>query len=176
MLELRTRPGDRTPRRVCFLGLGNPDYGDDAFGIRLAEELSAAGLANVVVAGTTPEKFIGRISEKKFDEVVLLDAVDFGAEPGDLVFLEAPEIKSRFPQISTHKISLALLADLAEANGQTKSWLVGVQPESIKPGAPLSDAVRKTLELAKTVLLHTALQGAPLQTELSCLGTEEHLC
>jgi len=176
MLQLKAKPGTRNPRRVCFLGMGNPDYGDDAFGVRLAEELSAAGLANVVIAGTSPEKFIGRISEKKFDEVVFLDAVEFGAEPGDLVFLEAAEIKSRFAQISTHKISLALLADLAEANGQTKSWLVGVQPESIKAGAPLSAVVQKTLELAKSVLLHTTLQGAPLQAELSCAGTEEHLC
>ncbi len=175
MLQLKAKPGSRTPRRVCFLGLGNADYGDDAFGVRLAEELSAAGLANVVIAGTSPEKFIGRISEKKFDEVVFLDAVEFGADPGDLVFLEAPDIKSRFPQISTHKISLALLADMVEANGQTKSWLVGVQPESVKPGAPLSESVQKTLDLAKAVLLHTTLHGTALPQTPS-LGTEEHLC
>ena len=176
MFEAKAKPGTGAPRRVCFLGLGNPEYGDDGFGVRLAEELSAAGLENVVIAGTFPERYIGRITERKFDELVFLDAVEFGAEPGDLVFLEAPDIKTRFPQISTHKISLAVLADLAEANGRTKSWLVGVQPETVKPGAPLSSTVQKTLELAKAVLLHSTLQGTPLQQEVSCLGTEEHLC
>ena len=59
---------------------------------------------------------------------------------------------ARFPQISTHKISLGLLAKRAEANGTTKAWLLGVQPESLKPGEELTPAVQATLEL----LLRTA--------------------
>ncbi len=59
--------------RVCLMGLGNVDYGDDGFGVRLAQALAEGelgvlnGSASVkpfgedsrvgssVIAGTTPE-------------------------------------------------------------------------------------------------------------------------
>src|SRR5208337_4459030 len=41
--------------RVCLMGVGNMDYGDDSFGLRLAEKLAGAGVPEVITAGTTPE-------------------------------------------------------------------------------------------------------------------------
>jgi Ni,Fe-hydrogenase maturation factor len=55
-------------------------------------------------------------------------------------------MSSRFPQVSTHKLSLGLLARMVEANGKTKAWLLGVQPASLRPGQALSEPVRRTLE------------------------------
>jgi hypothetical protein len=59
---------------------------------------------------------------------------------------------ARFPQISTHKISLGALAQWAEANGGTRAWLLAVQPESIKPGQQLTPTLQKTLELLRDFL------------------------
>ncbi len=55
-----------------------------------------------------------------------------------MVLLNSDEMTARFPQISTHKISLGLLAKRVEANGTTKAWLLGVQPESLRPGEELT--------------------------------------
>jgi len=129
--------------RVCFLGLGNKDYGDDGFGVRLAERLIEQGMADVIVAGTVPERWIAQAGS--YDHIVFVDAVEFGGEPGDVVFLDSSEMIARFPQISTHKISLGVLAQWAEGNGRTRAWLLGVQPESLKT-QQLSPALRKTLE------------------------------
>ena len=123
--------------RVCFMGIGNADYGDDGIGVRLAEKLILADLPDVVVAGNAPESFIGRVAEERFEHLVFLDAVDFGGEPGSVVFLDADEIAARFPQISTHKISLGLLAKRVEANGTTRTWLLGVQPASLGSETPI---------------------------------------
>jgi hypothetical protein len=38
--------------RVCLVGVGNDDLGDDGFGPRLAQILSGAPGAEVVLAGT----------------------------------------------------------------------------------------------------------------------------
>jgi len=133
--------------RVCLMGLGNTDYGDDGFGVRLAESLAEAGVPDVVVAGTTPDRFVGRVAGEGFDHLIFLDAVEFGGAPGSVVFLDAGEMAARFPQISTHKISLGLLAKWAEANGSTRAWLLGVQPQSLKPGANLTIMVRNTLDV-----------------------------
>jgi len=103
--------------------------------------------SQVVIAGTTPDRFIGHVIQQGFDSLIFLDAVDFGGMPGSAIFLDSEQISTRYPQISTHKVSLELLAKWAEANGTTKAWLLGVQPESLTPGARLTPTVQATLEV-----------------------------
>jgi hydrogenase 3 maturation protease len=231
-MDLRRQLRECLSGRVCLMGLGNEDYGDDGFGVRLAEELiedpspvpcwgvsaadpvwelqdtaeldgarpptaagpawelqeaaqanvarrstgpsasllsacwgvSAAGPAwelnregapswKVMLAGSTPERCISRAVSEGFQHLVFLDAVEFDGSPGDVVFLNSSEMQARFPQISTHKISLGVLAMWAESTGNTKAWLLGVQPESMKAGHPLSKTMRRTLGALKTLLL-----------------------
>ena len=144
MPDLRHQLESSLQGRVGFIGLGNLDYGDDGFGVCLAEELIAEGVPDVIIAGTAPDRWIGQAGRS--DHVVFLDAVEFGGEPGSVVFLDCAQIATRFPQISTHKISLGLLAQWAESNGTTKAWLLGVQPQSLKPAPQLTPALQKTLE------------------------------
>ena len=180
MPDLREQLQQLLQGRVCLMGMGNVLYGDDGFGVRLAEELKSEvrrpkverrpksedrsedssgncsglgywasfGLKNhVVIAGTTPERWIGRVADGDFDRVIFLDAVEFGGTPGSVVLLNSDELVALFPQISTHKLSLGLLAKQVEANGRTKAWLLGVQPKSLKVGEELTATVRGTLEL-----------------------------
>jgi hydrogenase maturation protease len=144
--------------RVCFMGVGNRDYGDDAFGVHLAQALLEASVPDVVVAGNSPDRRLGMVTEMEFDHLVFLDAVEFGAEPGSTVLLDTQQIIARYPQISTHKISLGLLASFIESNGVTKAWLLGVQPESLKQGDDLSPTVRKTLGVLLELLFHLRTQ------------------
>lgn len=156
---------------VCLMGLGNVDYGDDAFGVRLAEELIAGGVPEVIVAGTTPDRWLGRLTDP-FDHVIFLDAVEFGSTPGSVVFLDSGEISVAFPQISTHKISLAVLAGWAEAHGKTKAWLLGVQPESLKPEPLLRPRVQTTLA-ALSGLLRTLSPQQPAAKQQEVRLAEE---
>jgi hydrogenase maturation protease len=78
---------------------------------------------------------------------VFLDAVDYGGAPGSAVLLGAAEIAQRFPQVSTHRISLGTLARVIESRGRTKVWLLGVQPESLRPGTTLTRTVQRTREM-----------------------------
>jgi hydrogenase maturation protease len=173
--------------RVGLMGLGNVDYGDDGFGVRLAEELKSevrspksegrpkdegrrAGNISreadtvlrdeVIIAGTSPERFIGQVGQEGFDHLIFLDAVEFGGAPGSVVLLDSQEMAARFPQVSTHKISLGLLAKQVEADGRTKAWLLGVQPESVRPGEGLSATVVGTLELLLELLVFCLESGA----------------
>ena len=43
MPDLREQLQQLFQGRVCLMGLGNVAYGDDGFGVRLAEELKAEG-------------------------------------------------------------------------------------------------------------------------------------
>ena len=152
MLDLRTQLQDCFRRGACLMGLGNVDYGDDGFGVRLAEDLANADVPGVVVAGTTPHRSLGRALERCPAHLIFADALEFGGVPGAAVFFDAAMITAKLPQVSTHKISLGLLAKYAEADGKTKAWLLGVQPESLKPGQGLTPTVQVTLEILREII------------------------
>jgi len=147
MPDLREQLQQCLQGRFCLMGLGNVDYGDDGFGVRLAEKLGEGGVSDVIIAGTSPERFIGRVTDDGYDYLLFLNAVEFGGAPGSVIFLNAGEITARFPQVSTHKISLGLMAKWVEDGGKTRAYLLGVQPESLKAAAELTPVVQTTLEL-----------------------------
>jgi len=152
MTGLREQIQSSLRGRVCFLGLGNVDGGDDGFGVRLAEALARGGAPDVVIGGTAPEQVAGRCAGGGFDHLVFLDAADFGAAPGSVAFLNSREMAARFPQISTHRISLGTLAGFVESRGTTRAWLLGAQPESLKPARALSSALQSTLAVLADLL------------------------
>lgn len=165
--------GDREPNlreqlenalhgRICLMGVGNSQYADDGFGVHLAQALLEAGVPDVIVAGSSPDRYLGATANRKFDHLVFLDAVEFGAAPGSAVFLDCRQIAARYPQISTHKISLGALAGFVESNGVTKAWLLGVQPESLKEGQGLTSTVRKTLDALLELLVQVRTQEMSL--------------
>lgn len=162
MADLRQQIEQLLRARTCFMGLGNIDYGDDGFGVRLAEALISTGVPDVIVAGTVPDRWISQAAG--FDHVIFLDAVEFGGEPGSLVFLDSAEMAARFPQISTHKIALGVLAHWIEGDGRTKAWLLGVQPQSLKSEG-LTEVVQRTLEA-----LHILISNGRVQAERAVHG------
>jgi len=147
MNRLRKQIHSTLQGRVGFMGLGNVDEGDDGFGVHLAEALACAGVPDVISAGIVPEQRVGRFADRGFDHLVFLDAVNFGAAPGSVIFLNSQEMAARFPQISTHRISLGMLAKYVESNGHTQAWLLGAQPATLKPLSPLSPVIQTALTI-----------------------------
>ena len=172
MLDLRAELQGCLSGRVCFVGLGNADQGDDGAGMRLAEALwngphpgaarrveddvFDAGAYSVVLAGTALERWGAALGRLDADRFVFLDAVDFGGHPGSVVWLEGDEIRARFPQVSTHRMSLGAWARWLEADGSKRVWLLGVQPESLRASRRLSAPVAAAVSALAQVLLDAA--------------------
>jgi len=114
----------------------------------------------VLIAGTTPERHVPQLAAGAFDAVLFLDAVEFGATPGSVILLNSIEMAARFPQISTHKFSLGLLAQLIEADGRAKVWLLGVQPEALRAGGELSSSVQAAVAILGRLMAECAA-GSP---------------
>ncbi|HUL21365.1 MAG TPA: hydrogenase maturation protease [Thermodesulfobacteriota bacterium] len=138
--------------KTAFLGIGNAELGDDGFGVRMGEALREAGLANVLIAGTTPESHVTALGNGRYETVVFLDAVLSDAEPGSVMLMDAAEIKNAFPQVSTHKYSLGTLATIVCSGNGTKVWLLGVRPASTEMGTGLSGTVKETLTMLTEVI------------------------
>ena len=157
--SLRQRLQACLTARVCLVGIGNPDRGDDGFGTRLAEAVRTLGYPDVIVAERTPERYMPQLSRGDFQTVLFLDAVEMGAAPGGVVLLEGREIVARYPQVSTHKLSLGALARLIETEGSTRVFLLGVQPQSLENASGLSEPVRTTLEILRALLAEVLPAG-----------------
>jgi hydrogenase maturation protease len=119
---------------TLWVGVGSHSYGDDSAGLNLAQQLAESGIPHVVSAGISPERWIATAQFASFAHVVFLDAVELGAQPGSMVLLTADEIAARFPQVSTHKISLGLLARYVQSQSAARAWLLGIQPQSLRHG------------------------------------------
>jgi hydrogenase maturation protease len=130
--------------KACVVGVGNSDLGDDGFGPQVAERLCAAGHENVIVAATTPERWMHSLTSGRYDSVLFVDAVEFSGEPGAAVLMDASEIETHFPQVSTHKISLGTLARMIRRQSGARVHLLGVRPQSLRPGTGLSAAIEES--------------------------------
>ncbi len=154
MRDLSEHLGRWTRGRTCLVGVGDVGHGDDAFGVRVVQAVAARWgrtggsprLPLLLEAGREPERYLVALVDGRFDHVVFLDAVDFGAPAGTLLLADAVEVRSRLPQVSTHRIGLGVLASEIEARGGARAWLLGVQPESLAPG-PMSPTVRAAVDV-----------------------------
>jgi hydrogenase maturation protease len=157
--DLKTQIQNALNGRVVIVGVGNTDLGDDGFGVRMAEELEQNGVSGVIVADTTPERWVGRILDGEAQHVVLLDAVETQGVPGSAMFVGAAEMKSLYPQISTHKMALSSLARLIETMSGARVWLLGVKPQTLR-GNALSETVKTSLEALKAILVDCLAESA----------------
>jgi hydrogenase 3 maturation protease len=128
--------------RTVVLGIGNPLRGDDAVGTLLAERLSKEKNFTGVATEEMPENYTGVVRDKDPQTIILVDAVDFNGEPGDVVLMETVEFENRF---SSHRPSLGLLMHYLSTEIKAKVFLLGIQPKRTGYHSPLSDEVQETL-------------------------------
>ena len=86
------------------------------------------------------------------------------------------EMEGRFPQVSTHKISPGLLARWIEAGGTTKTWLLGIQPGSLKPSRGLTKDVQVTFDILEKLLCKLWIQGNCMEQQTETIMEEANIC
>ncbi len=99
--------------------------------------------AELIDAGTVPESYIQRIVTTALDNILLIDAVDFGGPAGAIRLFGLREIPA--VACSTHVMSLRFLADAIEKETGANLRLLGIQPQQVALGTGLSDPVTKTV-------------------------------
>ena len=152
---------------TAFIGIGNTDRSDDGAGIVLARFLQDAGFKNVFIGGITPEKVLPQIRDGKFANVVFLDAVESGSIPGSVVILDAQEIAVRFPQVSTHKLSVSMLAKIVSEHNDSRVWLLGIQPAKIDMSENgLSAQVDESVQAVAQQIVVSIMKSNKLQEKL----------
>ena len=91
-----------------------------------------------------PENYIGQIEASGANFVLIVDAADFGASPGEIALIELSDLKKI--GASTHSANLSLLLKVIPKDKRPETLLVAIQPGSTSPGKGLSEAVRNSLD------------------------------
>ncbi|MFB0527612.1 MAG: hydrogenase 3 maturation endopeptidase HyCI, partial [bacterium] len=124
---------NRLQGKVSIVGIGNRLRGDDGVGPeiinRIKNPLPSLLLFDV---GEAPENYLEKIVKQKPDAIVLIDAVDFNAPPGTIKIIEKDDIKNE--SLSTHNVSLNLVAKYLQKETSADVFLLGIQPETIEFG------------------------------------------
>jgi hydrogenase 3 maturation protease len=129
--------------KTAIMGIGSTLKSDDGVGVFVAEKLKDIGINNVIVAEATPEHWLGFLSKRKFEKLLIIDSVLFGGEEGEIKILDLKEISERFGL--THSSSLHLFYDFISKEGSIKELKVlAIMPESLEVGEGLSPVVERS--------------------------------
>lgn len=136
---------------MLVLGLGNPLMGDDGLGLaaleRLERDWRLPPEVQSVDGGTLGLALLPLFEVA--DEVVILDAIDTGGRPGELVVLEREALPRWLAQgTSVHEDGLAQVLALSELRATLPARLaaIGLQPGRVALGAGLSDEIEHGLD------------------------------
>jgi len=138
--------------KVLIIGVGNRMRGDDAVGPLAIDRLKQAKdwpeEWTLVDAGEVPENALGLVDKEKPSRILLIDACDWGAEPGETRFFSAEELeKLPIRMLSTHGLPLAFWVKMTLTDHPgLKIELFGIQAAELAFNAALTQPVAAALE------------------------------
>ncbi|NIQ97312.1 MAG: hydrogenase maturation protease [Desulfuromonadales bacterium] len=133
---------------TLVLGLGNRLMQDDALGVlavqALQERYRFPEEVRLVDGGTLGLDLLPQL--EGVERLLIVDALEMGAEPGTVFRLEGDEVPRAFAgKLSIHQMGVQDLLGLAELRGHLPDELVvwGAQPRSIEMGLELTPVLRQ---------------------------------
>jgi hydrogenase maturation protease len=154
--------------RVLVAGIGNVFFGDDGFGVSVAEELARHDLPPGVVVRDIGIRGLHLAYDllEEWDLLVVVDAVAKGGAPGTLHVIE-PTAEHRGPGLSreAHGMDLPSILDAARSLGASVPpvLVVGCDVANVSEGIGLTPEVRAAVERAAR-LVASLVQARPEPT------------
>ena len=139
---------------IIILGIGNTLKGDDGLGPKLIEALRTAdpdNIQNYIDAGIVPENYIGKIIKLKAKTIILIDALSFNGNPGEIKQLKPAALSGA--GFSTHSLSPDLFLSLISKELNPNVIIIGIQPEQVALGEGLSSAIQSSLAILQEEIL-----------------------
>ncbi|MCU1457034.1 MAG: Hydrogenase maturation protease [Actinomycetia bacterium] len=168
--------------RTLVAGIGNIFFGDDGFGVEVAQRLSREPLpegVEVVDVGIRGVHLAYQLLDG-YDLLVLVDAIARGLEPGTVTVIE-PDVDALcaaadptlIPVLDAHKLDPAALLVSARAMGAQagRTLVVGCEPERVDEGIGLSARVELAVDRAVAVVLELVRPPQP-EREMAAASEE----
>jgi hydrogenase 3 maturation protease len=138
-------------KNVLLVGVGNRSRGDDGVGSYLIKRLQKKVSIPLLDAGDVPENCISKIESSGANMVLIVDAADFNANPGEIALIDFADMRKI--GVSTRSANLDLLFRVIPKSRRPETLLVAIQPGSMSTGKGLSEAVRNSLDGLESVFV-----------------------
>lgn len=122
----------------AVMSIGNPIKSDDNIGNIILDRLNVEDVKKIK-GETTPENFIDKL--KIYEEIVIIDALQFGGEVGEVRVFELDDIKDVI--ISTHNITFNLLQKFLP---NSKIKIIGIQTKNIDLEIGLTEELQSKMD------------------------------
>jgi hydrogenase 3 maturation protease len=139
----------------------------------LARRLADHSRLRAMDCGDRPEDFTADIARERPDTIVLADAVDMGAPPGSVAWLEEADVPDR--PADTHRASLRMLMQYLRLRTGADVVLLGIQPAVVSEGLELSPPVAGSVERLVS-LFTTRGQPGEVAVEATRGSSRERSC
>jgi hydrogenase 3 maturation protease len=143
--------------KVVILGIGNTLRSDDGAGSILSSRIKGRVPYIVYDCAESPENYLGKVGKDSPDTLLLIDALDFGAQPGEFNIYEASDIQA-INFFSTHDASMSVLINYLQSKVRSDIIILGIQPKSTSFGENLSPEVTQTLNKLEEWFIGEAAQ------------------
>lgn len=153
--------------KYIIMCIGNIYGGDDAIGPYIANRLKNIENDDFMVldCGTNPENYTSIVKKNNPDNLIIIDAVDMGLDPGEIRIV--PKEKIGVMHISTHGIPISVIIGYLEKKVKNIIF-IGIQPETMsgdltktveKSGKQLIDIINKKKIKQNIITLSTILSS-----------------
>lgn len=164
---------------TAVLGIGNLLLRDEGVGVHavraLGERYDFPPEVELIDGGTKGLDLLPFIEDR--DDLLIVDAADFGAEPGTVKAVEGGDIKAFLDmKFSVHQIGVPDLLFAAALKGFAPSriCLVGIQPGLVETGLELTGPIKEKFgELLGAVVAKLRSWGIEIQEKKSSRVVEK---
>lgn len=141
--ELQLFLGSPEGRRVVIVGVGSPIRHDDFVGLKVLELLNGHTPEGVLLLSTetVPESYTGVIRDFNPTHVLIVDAANFGGNPGETKIIPPEMITNT--SVSTHSLPLHIFIGYVKKSICPNVTLLGIQGVNIDLGEGMTPSVEK---------------------------------
>jgi hydrogenase 3 maturation protease len=158
----------RISGKVVLAGVGCLGRGDDGFGPVLVRRLAGVACMSTLDCGDRLEDFTGDIAQQRPDTVLIADAVEMGASPGDVALLEAEDLP--LGTGDTHRAPLRAVMEYLTIRTGATVLLLGVQPAHISDARELSPQVLSSVDCLEKFLRASHLCSLDIPAGFPVIG------
>ncbi|HAX70765.1 MAG TPA: hypothetical protein DCY14_14230 [Anaerolineae bacterium] len=151
------------PIRVAVVGIGNEFRNDDAAGVLVARMLlqyENPGHALILRAGHAPENFTSELRAYRPHLVLMIDAADMGAAPGEVSLIPFDQIDGM--TASTHSLPLSMLSRYLTLELNCAIVLIGIQAVSNDVGETVDPSVMMAVHDVAEAIFDVCMVGKSL--------------
>ena len=113
--------------KIIVVGVGNPLSCVDRIGLDVVEHMRQILISrnvDLALAYNTPENILSKFLTSDHTHLLIVDAVDAGKKPGDVILIRYDEVLTE--TMTTHTIPMNLMLKAIEEQGK-KTLIIGIQ-------------------------------------------------